>query len=114
MNASESWPIITGREWVQFQQPSAPAEGFMNEHATTSNRELYLRLLTYVKPYKRAFALAILAMLGVAATEPVFPAMMKHLLDNGFHTADARMVWLIPAGIITLFLVRGIFSFCTS
>lgn len=79
-----------------------------------SNRALYFRLLRYVKPYWRVFALAVIGMVGTAATEPVFPAIMKYLLDNGFHTSDARMVWLIPTGIITLFLVRGIFSFCTS
>jgi subfamily B ATP-binding cassette protein MsbA len=79
-----------------------------------SNSALYFRLLTYVKPYWKVFALAVTGMVGTAATEPVFPAIMKYLLDNGFHTSDARMVWLIPIGIVTLFLVRGIFSFCTS
>ncbi len=53
-------------------------------------------------------------MVGTAATEPVFPAIMKYLLDNGFKTDDARMVWLIPAGIVLLFLVRGLLTFCTS
>jgi len=79
-----------------------------------SNRALYGRLLSYVKPYWRVFALAVLGMVGTAATEPVFPAIMKYLLDHGFQTADPRLVWLIPAGIIVLFVVRGIFSFCTS
>ena len=79
-----------------------------------SNRALYLRLLGYVKPYWKVFALAVIGMVGTAATEPVFPKILQFLVDNGFHTSDARMVWLIPTGIITLFLVRGIFSFCTS
>ena len=79
-----------------------------------SNRALYLRLLGYVKPYWKVFALAVVGMVGTAATEPVFPKILQFLVDNGFHTSDARMVWLIPTGIITLFLVRGIFSFCTS
>jgi subfamily B ATP-binding cassette protein MsbA len=78
-----------------------------------SNRVLYFRLLGYVKPYWKAFALAIAAMVGTAATEPVFPAIMKYLLDHGFKTEDATLVWLIPTGIVTLFFVRAIFSFCT-
>lgn len=53
-------------------------------------------------------------MVGTAATEPAFPAIMKYLLDNGFQATEARMVWLIPLGIIALFLVRGILSFLTS
>jgi ATP-binding cassette, subfamily B, bacterial MsbA len=80
----------------------------------SSNRVLYFRLLSYVKPYWKGFALAILGMVGTAATEPVFPAIMKYLLDRGFKAEDARMVWLIPTGIVVLFFIRGILSFCTS
>lgn len=79
-----------------------------------SNRALYFRLLSYLKPYWKVFALAVLGMVGTAATEPVFPAIMKYLLDIGFRTPDQRLVWLIPVGIVTLFLVRGVLSFCTS
>ena len=75
---------------------------------------LYFRQLSYVRPYWRAFALAVIGMVGTAATEPVFPAIMKYLLDQGFQTSDARLVWLIPAGIVLLFLVRALFSFVTS
>jgi ATP-binding cassette, subfamily B, bacterial MsbA len=82
--------------------------------AQPSNRELYLRLLSFVKPYWKVFALAVLAMIGTAITEPVFPAILKHLLDNGFKTGDARLVWLIPLGVVLLFVVRGILSFCTN
>lgn len=78
-----------------------------------SNRVLYARLLSYIKPYWKAFALAVLGMIATAATEPMFPAIMKYLLDKGLQTQDARMVWLIPVGIVTLFLVRSIFVFCT-
>lgn len=85
----------------------------MSHSAPQNSRILYARLLTYVKPYWKAFSLAVLGMVCTAATEPVFPAIMKYLLDNGFQTADPRMVWLIPMGIVTLFVVRGFFSFCT-
>jgi subfamily B ATP-binding cassette protein MsbA len=79
-----------------------------------SNRALYFRLLSYVRPYWKVFALAVLAMIGTAATEPVFPAIMKYLLDNGFKTGDTRLVWAIPMGIVLLFMARGVLSFCTS
>lgn len=79
-----------------------------------SNRAIYFRLLSYVKPYWKAFGLAVLGMVAIATTEPAFPAIMKYLLDQGFKTEDPRMVWLIPVGIVVLFLVRGIFSFVTS
>ncbi|MDO9145856.1 lipid A export permease/ATP-binding protein MsbA [Rhodoferax sp.] len=78
-----------------------------------SNRDLYLRLLSYVRPYWKPMALAVGGMVATAATEPVFPAIMKFLLDKGFQTEDTRMVWMIPMGIVALFLVRSIFVYLT-
>nr|WP_315848241.1 lipid A export permease/ATP-binding protein MsbA [uncultured Rhodoferax sp.] len=80
----------------------------------SSNRDLYFRLLGYLKPYWKAFSLAVIAMIGTAATEPVFPAIMKYLLDKGFQAPDQRLVWLIPLGIMVLFTIRGVLSFCTN
>ena len=85
----------------------------MTKDQLNSNRDLYVRLLTYIKPHWKVFVLAVIGMVGTAATEPVFPAIMKYLLDNGFKTDDARMVWLIPVGIVLLFLVRSVFVYFT-
>lgn len=93
---------------------ATPQEPCRRSLMIPSNRALYFRLLSYVKPYWKVFALAVLGMVGTAATEPVFPAIMKYLLDKGFKAPDQRLVWLIPVGIVTLFLVRGVLSFCTS
>lgn len=81
---------------------------------TKTDRTLYLRLLGFIRPYWKAFSVAVLCMVCTAATEPVFPAIMKHLLDSGFRTSEARMVWLIPASIVLLFLTRGVLSFITN
>ena len=78
-----------------------------------NDRTLYLRLLQYVKPYWRAFGLAVVGMVGTAMTEPVFPAIMKFLLDHGFKTENKSYIWLIPMGIVGLFVIRGILSFLT-
>ena len=42
--------------------------------------DLYLRLLPYVRPYRRQFSGGIVAMILLAATEPGIPALMKPLL----------------------------------
>lgn len=81
---------------------------------TKSDRTLYFRLLGFIRPYWKAFSIAVLCMVCTAATEPVFPAIMKYLLDSGFRAAEARMVWLIPASIVLLFLARGVLSFVTN
>jgi subfamily B ATP-binding cassette protein MsbA len=86
----------------------------MPNPALQSSQVLYARLLTYLRPYWKAFALAVMGMVCTAATEPVFPAIMKYLLDKGFKAEDGQMRWLIPLGIVMLFVVRGVLSFCTS
>lgn len=77
----------------------------------TKSRVLYLRLLRYVAPYWRMFALSILTMVVVAATEPVFPALMKPLLDGSFVNKDPTTIRYIPFALVGLFLVRGVFGF---
>ena len=70
--------------------------------------ELYLRLLRYVRPYASVFAVAIVAMVVVAASEPALPAMLKPLLDGTFVAKDERMIKWMPIIIVGIFLVRGV------
>jgi subfamily B ATP-binding cassette protein MsbA len=81
----------------------------------TASTALYLRLLAYVRPYARAFGIAVLGMIATAATEPLFPALMKPLLDQGFG-AGARPVppLLLAAAIVGIFALRGVLSFSSS
>lgn len=80
----------------------------------TSSHALYFRLLRYVRPYWRVFALSILAMTLTAMTEPLFPALMKPLLDGSFVNKDAANPYLIPLALIGIFLVRGVLSYMGS
>ena len=76
-----------------------------------SSVRLYFRLLGYVKPYWQRFAVSILAMIVVAATETGLPALVKPLLDGTFVDRDAAMMRWVPVAIVGLFLVRGTASF---
>jgi len=80
------------------------------------SRELYLRLLGYVRRYAKAFALAVLGMIAAAATEPLLPALMKPLLDGGFGAAHAPGLppALFAAAVVGIFVLRGVFSFISS
>jgi subfamily B ATP-binding cassette protein MsbA len=73
-----------------------------------SSTQLYLRLLRYVKPYRGVFALALLGMIVVAATEPALPAMLKPLLDGTFVDKDETIMRWTPVVIVAIFIVRGI------
>ena len=78
---------------------------------TTSSTGLYLRLLSYVKPHWRVFALGIAGMATVAATEPALPALMKPLIEGTFIDKDPQLIRWMPVIIVALFAVRGAASF---
>ena len=72
------------------------------------------RLFRMVVPYKGRLALAFLGMIVTAATEPMFPAVMKVLLDNGFGGKPSFTLWLVPVAVIGIFVLRGTATFTTS
>ncbi|MDP2400108.1 MAG: lipid A export permease/ATP-binding protein MsbA [Burkholderiales bacterium] len=73
-----------------------------------SGTGLYLRLLQHVRPYWRVFALGILGIIIVAATEPALPALLKPLLDGVFVEKNEAVIRWTPVFIIGLFVVRGL------
>ena len=79
-----------------------------------SSKKLYLRLLRYVLPYWRMFAISIVAMIVVAASEPAFPALLKPMLDGSFIKKDPTTMQLVPLLLVALFVGRGIANFVSS
>jgi subfamily B ATP-binding cassette protein MsbA len=76
-----------------------------------TNTKLYLRLLGYVKPYWRVFAISLIGMAIAASTEPLLPMLLKPFLDGTFvHKDDAVLKWA-PILLLVIFLVRGVVSF---
>ncbi|MBI3937930.1 MAG: lipid A export permease/ATP-binding protein MsbA [Betaproteobacteria bacterium] len=73
--------------------------------------ELYLRLLRYVRPYWHMFAVGLLGMMVVAASEPALPALMKPMLDGTFVHKDPDVIRWVPVLIVALFAVRGIATY---
>ena len=76
-----------------------------------TSTQLYLRLLGYVKPYWRTFAVSILGMAVAAATEPLLPALLKPMLDGTFVHKDETVIKYAPILILLIFFVRGVSSF---
>ena len=85
----------------------------MTQSPPTSS-QTYWRLVGYVRPYWKAFVLAMLVMIGVAATEPLFPALMKPLLDQGFSGPARDDLYLAPLAVIAIFAVRGVLGYFSS
>ncbi len=74
----------------------------------------YRRLLGYVKPHRRLFAIAVVCMVIAAATEVMFAWLMKPLLDGSFVEQDRATIIWVPLAIVAIFVVRGISSFGSS
>lgn len=81
----------------------------------SNSRQIYARLLRYLRPYKLAIILSLLATAILAATDPLFPALLKPVLDKGFvPEGGMEHPILIPLGIVGIFIVRGVFNFLSS
>jgi ATP-binding cassette, subfamily B, bacterial MsbA len=82
----------------------------------TTSGALYLRLLSYVRPYARVFGLSLLCMVAAAGTEPLFPALMKPLLDGGFGAGAEPLLppLAFAAALVGIFVVRGVLGFGAS
>ena len=74
-----------------------------------------LQRLARIAPYFRAsragFAGAFVAAAVAAATEPLLPALLKRLLDDGFGPTRGFPLWIVPVVIIGLYIVRGLAGF---
>jgi len=71
------------------------------------SRDLYLRLLGHVRPYRTQFGAGIGFMVLLALTEPAIPYFLKPLLDGTFVERDPQFLFWSPIVLMVLFLVRG-------
>ena len=85
------------------ESPTAKQGGF----------EAYIRLLGFVRPYWKLFALSLTGYLIFAASQPMFPAIIKYFIEY-LEGGDAKLVYLVPIGVIGIGLIRGFGSFLGS
>ena len=75
---------------------------------------LFRRLLGYIKPYRGIFAIGALCSVIASTTDAAFGALLKPLVDRGFSATSEHEIWIYPAAIVGLFIVRGVFTFLNS
>ena len=68
------------------------------------------RLLPTIRHSRAGLYAALLGALVTAATEPMIPALMNRLLDQGFSKGQLPL-WMVPVAIIGLFALRSISGF---
>ncbi len=72
------------------------------------------RLLRMVVAQRRLLAVALVAMLVAAATEPLMARLTGELLDHGFLARDLRAALWVPLAFVGVFVVRGLATFTSS
>ena len=106
-----SGPDKVGTEAAATDTAAKPAEN-PTIRQPSSERVLLARLFRYVRPHWRVFALGVVAMMLTGSTETALPAIMQHLLDDGFGgKGNPQLMWTAPLMIIGLFVGRGMFTF---
>ena len=81
----------------------------MLEHKST--REVYTRLLGYLRPYKVRFGWSLGAMVVYGLTDGAIPFLLKRILDDVFGSHNAQMLWLLLVVIVAFSILRGLVGF---
>jgi ATP-binding cassette, subfamily B, bacterial MsbA len=75
---------------------------------------LYKRLLGYVRPYRLAFAGAVLAMIIGGTVDGMFGWFLKNLLENIFEGGNERYAMYAAFGVVLIFFVSGVSHFISN
>lgn len=70
---------------------------------------LYLRILSYIKPYMHRLIFAMFCTIMVAAGNLYIPWIIKDMIDEVLADKNGTMLNWIAASIIAIFVVRGLF-----
>mgnify|MGYP001292055386 CR=1 FL=1 len=78
------------------------------------NKTLFLKLQAVLKPYHSKLLMAMAGMIVVGGFNALQAYMVKPLLDEIFFNKDARLLHLLPLGLLAIFFVKGLFFFMYS
>ena len=73
--------------------------------------KVYLRLLTYAKPYAFYIIASFICMLILSGTTSAIAYLVKPAIDDVFLKQDFRMLVAIPIILIIVFFVKGLSDF---
>lgn len=76
--------------------------------------KIYRRMLAYVRPYLSRLFLAMFFMIFVSAFHGAVAFLVKPALDDIFINKDATRLAIIPALVLAVYLLKGVFEFAQS
>jgi len=85
-----------------------------DSHTINNGGQIYRRLLSYVKPFIAAFALACTGLIINAAADTSLAAIIKPMIDGSFVQKDSYWITLIPFLLLALAVVRGFSAFMSN
>ena len=97
-----------------FQETAASGTPTQAPHPPLPWRLRLRRLAPYASGSMPGVWAALAAAAVGAATEPLIPALLKPLLDEGFNGQGGLPLWAVPAALLGLFFIRGLASFVAS
>jgi len=74
----------------------------------------FKRLLGYIKPYKAAFTLAIICMIGYSAIDTLFLSQIETLIDDGLTDQDSKILLYGALFVPFIFILRGLLNVASS
>lgn len=75
------------------------------------SKSIIRRFLTYLRPYKTLFFVAILGMIGYSAIDTYVLMQLQPLIDDSLNNGNYGYLKLAAYFIVPLFVLRGIFNF---
>ena len=72
---------------------------------------LYLRLLRFAYPYKTKLIFAMIFMALCSGAQSLSAYLVKPVLDSIFFQKDMSKLYIMPAAVIVLFLIKGTFEY---
>ena len=73
--------------------------------------DLYRRILGFLKPYWKKLIIAMICMAFVSASSALYAYLVKNVIDDIFIKKNITMLLFMPAVVVLIFFVKGIFFF---
>ena len=72
---------------------------------------LFRRFSTYLKPYKLAFVVAIVGMIGYSLIDAFVIAQLQPVIDESLGKGDYDYLRMAAYLVVPIFILRGVFNF---
>ncbi len=82
-----------------------------DEAKAKTGKDIYIRILKFVRPYWSRLLVAMLCMAAVSAITAAFALLIKNVLDDVLINKDRFMLNIIPLVFMVLGVIKGFFGF---